>query len=320
MDPLSEVLLSVRLTGGVFLAWDFSAPWCVSVAIAPDDCMPFIQKPMQMLAYHVVLDGELVVAVDGEPTVKVGAGEIVMFPHNDAHTLGSAPGLKPISAGELLRSAPGGQPFRMSHGGGGAVTRIVCGFLASEEPFNPLISTLPKVLKVDVRRSASREWIETSVRFAAGELAEGRLASSGVMTRLSETLLTEAVQQFSATRPDDDLGWLRGLKDPYIGRALVLIHRRMGEPWSADLLASEVALSRSAFVERFTSLVGMPPIRYLTVVRLQAAKNKLRETGKSIAELAYSFGYDSGEGFSRAFKREYGVSPAQWREQNSTEN
>jgi AraC-like DNA-binding protein len=208
----------------------------------------------------------------------------------------------------------------MSHGGGGAVTRIVCGFLASEEPFNPLISTLPKVLKVDVRRSASREWIETSVRFAAGELAEGRLASSGVMTRLSETLLTEAVQQFSATLAQDDLGWLRGLKDPYIGRALALIHRRMGEQWSADLLASEVALSRSAFVERFTSLVGMPPIRYLTVVRLQAAKNKLRETGKSIAELAYSFGYDSGEGFSRAFKREYGVSPAQWREQNSTEN
>ena len=195
----------------------------------------------------------------------------------------------------------------MSHGGGGAATRIMCGFLASEESHNPLISTLPRVLKVDIRGDTSREWIEASVRFAAGELAEGRLASSSVMTRLSELLLTEAVRQYSSTLAQHDAGWLRGLKDPYVGRALALIHHKLAEAWSAESQATEVALSRSAFVERFTSLVGMPPIRYLTVMRLQTAKMNLREASKSIAQLAYSVGYESAEAFSRAFKREYGL-------------
>jgi len=195
----------------------------------------------------------------------------------------------------------------------------VCGFLASEETYNPLISSLPKALKIDVRRAASREWIEASVRFAAGELAEGRLATSSVMTRLSETLLTESVRQYSSTLAENELGWLKGLKDPYIGRALALIHHKLSEPWSAEALAAEVALSRSAFVNRFTSLVGIPPIRYLTVVRLQTARVSLRETSKTIAQLAHTVGYESVEAFSRAFKREYGLSPAQWRDQRSAQ-
>ena len=193
----------------------------------------------------------------------------------------------------------------------------MCGFLASEEDYNPLISTLPKALKIDVRRCASREWIEASVHFAAGELAGGRLASSGVMTRLSESLLTEAVRQYSSDLPDSEIGWLKGLRDPQVGRALALIHHNLANPWSTEALAAEVALSRSAFFDRFTSLVGMPPIRYLTVWRLRTAKIYLQESNKTIAQLAHSVGYESVEAFSRAFKREYGVSPGQWRDQQA---
>ena len=176
---------------------------------------------------------------------------------------------------------------------------------------------MPKALKIDVRRGGSREWIEASVRFAAGELAEGRLASSSVMARLSESLLTEAIRQHSSTLAEEDMGWLKGLRDPQVGRALALVHERISAPWSVDSLAREVALSRSAFVERFTSLVGMPPIRYLTVWRLQTAKVNLLETSKTIAQLAHIVGYDSVEAFSRAFKREYGLSPAQWKNRHS---
>ena len=155
---------------------------------------------------------------------------------------------------------------------------------------------MPKALKIDVRRAASREWIEASVRFAANELAEGRIASSSVIARLSESLLTEAVRQYASTLAEEEVGWLKGVKDPHIGRALALIHHQLGAPWSAERLAREVALSRSAFVERFSSLVGMPPIRYLTFWRLQSAKLNLRETRKTIAQLAYSVGYESEEG------------------------
>ena len=186
MDPLAEVLRSVRLAGGVFLSAHFTAPWCIEVRIEPADCVRFLRKPTQIISYHVVTEGRLLVALEGEPMIEVDAGEIVIFPQNAAHTLANEPGIEPVSANLLIQQSSDGGLNRISHGGGGAPTHIVCGFLASEENYHPLLSTLPKALKVDVRRGASREWIEASVRFAAGELADGKLASSGVMSRLSE--------------------------------------------------------------------------------------------------------------------------------------
>jgi AraC-like DNA-binding protein len=173
------------------------------------------------------------------------------------------------------------------------------------------------VLTLDVRQGMSRNWIEASVRFAAAELAGGMLASSSVMSRLSETLFVEAVRHYSSTLADENAGWLKGLKDPQVGRALALIHQNIRTPWSAETLAREVAMSRSAFMDRFTTLVGIPPIRYLTVWRLRTAKLQLRETGKSVSQLAHSVGYESEEAFSRAFKREFGLSPVRWRAQES---
>lgn len=320
MDPLAEVLRSVRLNGAVFLTADFTAPWGLSVSITGDDCARMIGRPAQVIGYHFVIEGEMVVTVAGVPDVDVRAGEIVLFPQNDTHVLANAAGIPPVPARDLIQPGRDGELMRISHGGGGAATRIICGFLASEDSYNPLMATLPKVLKVDVREGASRAWIEASVRFAADELAEGRMASSSVIARLAESLLTEAVRQYSSSLSEEQAGWLRGLKDPYVGRALALMHHQPGAAWSADKLASEVALSRSAFVERFTSLVGMPPIRYLTLWRLESAKLKLRESRKSIAELAYAAGYESSEAFSRAFKREFGASPAQWREDGAADN
>jgi AraC-like DNA-binding protein len=319
MDPLSELLLSVRLNGGVFLSAHFTAPWSISVRITPADCAPFLRNPAQMITYHVVTEGELLVGVEDQPMVKVQAGEIVLFPQNASHILANEPGMKPVSAGQLIQRSQDGGLNRMHHGGGGATTRMFCGFLASENVYNPLLSTLPKTLKINVREGATRAWIEASVRFAAEELVEGRLASSSVISRLSESLLTEAVRQYSTTLAEDEVGWLKGLKDPHVGRALALIHHKLSAPWSAESLANEVALSRSAFVERFTSHVGMPPIRYLTVWRLQTAKLALRETSKTIAQLAHSVGYNSEDAFSRAFKREFGSSPAKWRERQAME-
>lgn len=317
MDPLSDLLLSVRLEGGVFLTGQFTAPWCMNVAITPQDCAPILGRHSQVIVYHVVTEGTLRVELDDEAAMEVRAGEIVLFPQNAPHVLASNPGLKPVSARTLIQRSANGGLSQIRHGGGGAKTHIYCGFLASGEASNPLILTLPKAVKIDIRTAGSREWIEASVRFAAGELAEGRLTSSGVMSRLAESLLTEAIRQYSATLGEQDVGWLNGMKDPQIGRVLAQIHHRLNAPWSAESLAREAALSRSAFVERFTSLVGIPPIRYLTMWRLQTAKLGLKESSKTVAQLAHSVGYNSEEAFSRAFKREYGLSPAQWREQQT---
>ncbi|NWG24132.1 MAG: AraC family transcriptional regulator [Pseudorhodoplanes sp.] len=314
VDPLSEVLRSVRLTGGVFLNAHFTAPWCVTANMDASDCTPFLAKPAQLIAFHVVTEGELLVWIGDEKPLTARAGEILLFPGNDGHVLASAQGVKAVRAGTLIQPAVNGGLARIDHGGGGASTRIICGFLATEDGCNPLIAALPPVLSLDIREGTARDWIEASVRFAASELAAGRLASSNVLSRLSETLLVEAVRQYSSTLANADSGWLNGVKDPQIGRALALIHRDMAAPWSAETLARNVALSRSAFADRFTALVGMPPIRYLTVCRLQTARLNLRQIRTTIAKVAHGVGYESEEAFSRAFKREFGVSPAQWRD------
>jgi len=318
MDPLSDVLRSFRLTGGIFLDAHFTAPWCVVTKLTAEDCAPFLAAPSLLIAYHFVIGGRLRLTVEGEPTIEVRAGEVVLLPRNDVHTLASGSDLTSVDAHDLLQPSASGGLAQISHGGGGETTHLVCGFLSSEDLYNPLIAALPRMLKLDVEQGASRDWVDATVRFAARELTEGRFASSSVMSRLSELLFVEAVRQYSATPGDQDAGWLKGLDDPRVGRALALIHRSISSPWSAEALAKEVSMSRSAFVERFTRLMGMPPIRYLTLWRLQTAKLHLRETQKTIAELAHSIGYESEQAFSRAFKREFGLPPARWRDQHST--
>jgi AraC-like DNA-binding protein len=316
-DAISDVLRSIRLTGGIFLDARFTAPWCVSAAIAAEDCKPLLAAPAQVIAYHYVIAGSMLVLAADEPPLRVDAGEIVLLPRNDDHVLTSETKLNPVSARELIRPSIEGGLARIFHGGGGASTQVVCGFLGSEEIGNPVIATLPKMLKLDVRQGTSRDWIEASLRFAAAELTEGRMGSSGVMSRLSESLFVEAVRNYAATLGDRDPGWLKGARDPQVGRALALIHTDHRTHWSAAALAQSVGMSRSAFVDRFSALVGAPPIRYLTAWRLRLSRSLIRETQKSVAEVAHFAGYGSDEAFSRAFKREFGVSPAQWREQGN---
>lgn len=315
MDALSDILRSVRLIGGVFLDARFTAPWCVTASLDASDLKPLLAAtPTQMICYHVVIGGQLILSIEGERPIDVCAGEVLLFPGNDGHILASGPELEPVTAGSLIQPSEDGGLALISHGGDGEPTRIICGFLACEDGYNPLITALPRALKLDLREGTSREWIEASVRFAAGELAVGKVASSNVMSRLSETLLVEAVRQYSMTLSASEAGWLNGLKDPSVGRALSLIHKNIAADWSAEALANEVAMSRSAFVDRFTRYVGVPPIRYLNVWRLRTARMRLRGRRMTIAELAHSVGYQSEEAFSRAFKREFGVSPGQWRD------
>lgn len=319
MDPLSEVLRSVRLTGGVFLDVRLTAPWCVISELTADDCRPLLADPAQLIFYHVVFTGDFSIILDGEEPVRVSAGDVVLLTRNDVHMLASEPGVRPVSGRSLVQPSTDGGLARVVHGGPGALTHMVCGFLGSEGAYNPLLAALPRVLKIDLRLGTSREWIEASVRFAASELAEGRLASSSVMSRLSEVLLVEAVRQYAETR-QVEAGWLKGLADPHVGRALAAIHQDIARSWTVEELARNAALSRSAFIDRFSALVGMPPVRYQTVWRMQTAQLLLSETHQSLAQVAHRVGYESEEAFSRAFKREFGEAPGRWRERSRQEH
>jgi AraC-like DNA-binding protein len=313
VDVFSDVLRVIRLSGGVFLEADFTAPWCISGKVSADDCKPFLQAPRHVIASHFVAQGSMRLQPEGGEAVDVAAGEIVLLPYNSAHTFGSELNPTPVPAGEIIRPPEDGGLARIVHGGGGAATQLLCGFLGCDTPFSPLLSALPAVLKVDVRSSPAGAWMESSFRFAASEIAAGRLGSTTVIAKLSELLFVEAVRQYVAGLPAQRRGWLAGLRDPHVGRALAVIHARPTETWTAESLATEVAMSRSVFAERFSSLVGQPPMQYLAMWRMHMAEQYLREGRGSLAQIGAAIGYDSEAAFSRAFKRQFGVSPGSWR-------
>lgn len=312
MDPLYDVLRTMKLSGGVFLDAEFTAPWCVSAHVGPEDCEPFVPEPVHVIAYHYVVSGRCLLQVEGELPVSVEAGEIVLMPRNDRHKLGSAMTLRPVSAEHLIQPGADGGLARIRYGGGGERTHILCGFLGTDAQNHPVVAILPRVLKLSVEDGAAGEWIASSFRFAAQQLRDG---SAGVLAKLAELLFAEAVRRYVAASPPAQTGWLAGLSDPVIGRALALMHGRVADPWTTEELARQVGLSRSSFAERFTSLIGEAPMRYMTRWRMQLAADRLRD-GQPIARVAYEVGYESEASFHRAFKREFGLPPAAWRRQS----
>jgi AraC-like DNA-binding protein len=316
LDAFSDVLRVIRLAGGVFLEAELSAPWCISGKVSADDCRPFMVTPRHVIASHFVAAGRMQLRIDGGDTIDVRASELVLLPHNDAHTFGSDLNVAVMPARQVIRPPPGDGVSRIKYGGGGEVTELLCGFLGTEAAFSPLLASLPPVLKLDLRATASGAWIESSFRFAVSEIAAGRIGSATVITKLSELLFVEAVSQFVASLPAERRGWLAGLRDPQIGRALALLHARATDEWTAESLALEVGMSRSVFAERFTSLVGHPPMHYLALWRMHLAAQQLREGHGSVAQIAFEVGYGSEAAFSRAFKRQFGTSPGIWRRQS----
>jgi AraC-like DNA-binding protein len=314
MDALSDVLRVMRLKGGVFLHGDFSDPWCLGVSIAPDSCTPYLGPSAHLIAYHYVLEGAMRVRMRDGVDLDVEAGQSVLFPRNDPHLLGSDPGLEPVPGEQVVQSPAHGGLSRIVLGGGGTTTRIICGFLGSEDVRgNPVIAALPAALRLDVRHDVAAEWVRQSFRYAAEEIAAGRPGSETVMAKLSELLLVEAIRRYVETLPEEATGWFAGLRDPFLARAIARLHADVAAPWTVEELGRQVGLSRSALGDRFTRLLGVAPMQYLAAWRIQVAAHELLASGKSIAQVAQQVGYESEASFTRAFKRELGQPPATWR-------
>lgn len=295
-----------------------TAPWCFKGRLSPEDCKAFQVTPTFVIASHFVVSGQMQLQVNDDPPMVVRAGELVLLPHNDSHAFGSDVTVAPFSQPEEVKAAAAGEMSRIELGGGGEETQVLCGYLGSDITFGPLLASLPSVLKLEVRSTPLGAWVESSFRLAASQIAAGRAGSTTAIAKLSELLFVEAVSHYIAGLPEDRNGWLAGLKDSQIGQALTVMHAKPAKDWSAEALAAEVGMSRSGFAERFTSLVGQPPMQYLTYWRMQLAAQRLRESREAIAQVGYAVGYESEAAFSRAFKREFGASPAAWRSASRT--
>ena len=313
MEDIQGLLRGLRFGGGVFLEAEFTAPWCVHSQVMPEDCLPFAPVPHQIIGYHYVTEGSMLLKVQGHAPMSVEQGEMVVLTRNDRHVVGSSLNIPPINVDHLAEFDPAGGLVRLEMGGGGARTKILCGFLGDDMPYNPVLAMLPAVLKQNVAEGTSGSWIEGSFRQAARELLDGKVGSPIFLAKLAELLFLEAIRRFVAAQPQDG-AWTAGIKDHAVGRALGLLHGQIARRWTTDDLASEIGLSRSAFADRFTRAVGEPPMRYLARRRLAQACILLKDGAAGVASIAYEVGYESEAAFSRAFRREYGSPPAVWRD------
>lgn len=315
MEVLSNVLAAMKLSGSVFLESHFSAPWCVASQIHPDDCAVYFPQPAHIISYHYVVSGRLLCAVADQPPVEIREGQIFLIPRNERHLLGSELTAEPISARDLVTQREGQPLAEIVWGGGGERTKLFCGFLGTLTPINAFLLSLPSLLVVDATAGTSGEWIASSIRYASSPA--GMPTPDGV-GRLAELLFLEAVKQYVLSLPDGHNGWLAGLRDPHISRALTLIHGSCSEAWTTEALAREAGLSRSAFAERFTALTGDPPMRYLARHRMNVAANLLQEDRQTSSNVAYAVGFNSEAAFTRAFKKEFGMPPGSWRRAQAT--
>jgi AraC-like DNA-binding protein len=247
------------------------------------------------------------------------AGDILVVPHGDAYYLAEpTPGPASYSeadAVEFFRKMVAGKlPSIVPEGGGGADrTEFICGFLGCDvRPFNPILSALPRV--IHVRRAARpADRMSHLVAFALDELRERRQGGQGVLLRLSELMFVEVVRRCLETLPDAHAGWLAGLRDPVVGRALACLHAEPARRWTLDALAAQAGASRSVLAQRFHELVGQPPMQYLTSWRMQLATRLLDDKEAKVCAVAEAVGYDSEAAFSRAFKKAVGTAPSRWR-------
>ncbi len=324
-DTLSDLLRSVRLRGAVFYYVSFRDQWSAEAPHGKEIAEAVMPGCEHVMEYHMIAKGSGWAAISGHPPVKLSAGDIVMFPQGDRHVLSSAPGIEPfrLTAEWVFSTKNTPKPLPISYHHGvlepgtpmpieEANTIAVCGFFGCDlKPFNPLIAALPKILHLPARQAG--DWVSRVIDQAVVESNDPRPGGDAVLERLSEMIFVDAARRYLDSLPEDATGWLAGLRDRFVGKALALIHEWPEKDWSVDILAHEVGLSRSALHERFMKFLGHPPMQYLANWRIQYATRLLRETNRNVATIALDVGYESEAAFSRAFRRLVGMPPAAWR-------
>jgi AraC family transcriptional regulator, alkane utilization regulator len=341
MDVLSDTLRVVRLAGALFFTAKASGPWSLQSPTSDEYARLLNSQADYITIFHIMAHGQCWITVDGQPAFQLMVGDVVIFPHADAHLMSSHPHVpaeEDVTPQVLnfIGSAPpdAGIP-QIEYGGAGEAAQIVCGYLQCDQRFNPLIGALPRVLLVcagrrDERQTAegvgdlppwcivranSGDWLDNTLRYTIEEADGERPGSAAMLPRLTELLFVEVLRRYMQQLPPEYTGWLAAVRDPIVGCALRLMHTSPDRPWTVEELARAAAVSRSALAQRFTTLIGEPPMQYLQGWRMQLAKHLLGQTNLSLMEIARRTGYESQAAFSRAFKRSIGQPPATWRHQ-----
>jgi AraC-like DNA-binding protein len=305
-------LRCLQLSGAIFFRASWSAPWAYESPESTEVVQMLKPGDRRVILFHIFTEGSCQLELSRGGNTDVAAGDVLIFPFADQHKMGDPSVADAIPIGELMPPLPWATMPAITFGGGGRPAAMVCGYLYCDDlPFNPVLASLPPVVRIRSSSGPLARWVAASVEYAL-HASERSADDDPVLKRLPELLFTECLCDY-AIRSEADAGWLAGLADPVVGRALACMHREPKQAWTLEELARRAAASRSVLDERFRRLLGQAPMSYLTSWRLQLASRQLRTTDATLAEIAEAVGYSSEASFSRAFKRHVGRSPGEWR-------
>ena len=313
-DLLSDLLGNMHLSGVVLLRTEFCEPWSL---LTPDArqlarMLPFRTK--HIIPFHVVAQGRCRLEMADREPVWLEEGDAVLLPYGDAHTLGGREQAASVPVSTLLPPPPWHDILVLRHGGTGALTRLICGFVQCDELlFHPILRHLPALLHVSPADDPKDAWLASTIRHTAHEASHAHPGARCMLPRLTELMFVEILRKHMRALSTDEVGWFAAVNDPVAGAALKLLHAAPLEPWDVDSLARRIGTSRSVLAGRFTHYLSQPPMQYLTHWRLQLAAQALKTSDQPLKRVAEQSGYKSEAAFSRAFKRCFGSPPADWR-------
>jgi AraC-like DNA-binding protein len=314
VDLLSDLLGSMHLSGAVLFSAVFREPWGLA---APAGCELSCMLPFRteyIIPFHIIAEGACWLELNERTRVWLQAGDAVLLPYGDSHGLCGREEAVKVPAGQLVPPPPWPDVLRIEHGGAGARTHVICGFLQCDELlFHPLLRYLPALMHVSPGRAPDDEWLAGTIRHTAQEACRADPGRRSMLPRLAELMFVEILRKHMQALSVGEVGWFAAINDPVVGAALKWLHTAPLEDWNVERLARRVGVSRTVLAERFKHFLDMPPMHYLTYWRLQLAAQRLKATDTPMKGIADQAGYESEAAFSRAFKRHFGLPPADWR-------
>lgn len=303
-DLLSDALADLRADAVVTGHFALTAPWSIrkgAVSGAP---------------FRTCTGQPFYIGVEGAPPVYLEPGDFVLLPHGDEHIMCSSLDMPPIDF-DALMAAQGVRtrldtPLEFSAGGGGVRSDLYTGIVLFQEgERNPLFSILPPMIHVRATDPAVAPWLASTLQSFIQESMRCQPGWAVAAARLADVLFVQLLRAYLVPSANK-AGWLRGLSDPHIGKAIALIHRQPQREWTVSTLAAATGMSRSRFSARFTEMVGQAPIGHLTEYRMYLASRELADGRRRLIDIAESVGYSSEKAFTRAFRRWSGVPPSKY--------
>jgi len=309
-DVLSSLLSTVRLSGSLQFCFMPSGAWQTDATPA---MASLSGKASGTVPFHIVVAGDCWLKLEGEEA-RLEAGDVVIFPFGTGHQLGAGSEGRLINPTRELPPRPWRQIPVLQHGDDTQGVRLLCGYLQCDAlAFAPLRRALPKLIHVKTRSANDGDWLRATIRQMVDEVDRPRAGGISMLPRLTEIIFIEILRHQIMMAEPRTVGWLAALADAALSRCLSLIHDDPARDWSLEDLSAASGMSRSVLAERFQTILGTPPMKYVRDWRLYLASLALATTRQAIATIAYDTGYATEAAFSRAFSRAFGTPPATWR-------